>query len=115
MKVKSSAYYQREYRKRLREQGLVKKEVWILPEHARRLSVVESQLRQRTESSWVATVKEGVKGMTKTGMTNEGSQFDGQRGWTSEGLFEALSGVELFTEGHAKLELIDGVQPSLHV
>jgi hypothetical protein len=41
MQKKSSAHYQREYRNRLREQGLVKKEVWILPENARRLAMFE--------------------------------------------------------------------------
>lgn len=122
MKAKSSAYYQREYRKRLREQGLVKKEVWILPEHARRLSVLESQLRQQTESQWVAAGKgkEGAERITKADMTGavmktEGSQFDGQRGWTTEGLCEALPTAEMFAGGRAKLELIDGVQPSLHM
>lgn len=46
-KPKSSAYYQREYRKRLREQGLVKKEVWILPQHNPALAAVEKVLRQQ--------------------------------------------------------------------
>lgn len=45
-KPKSSAHYQREYRKRLREQGLVKKEVWILPEHHPVLLSVEKALRK---------------------------------------------------------------------
>jgi uncharacterized protein YjfI (DUF2170 family) len=120
MKSKSSAFYQREYRRRLREQGLVKKEVWILPEYARRLSVVESQLRQRTESQWVTTVKEGMVGMSKTEMTKatmttESGGSEARYDWTTETLFEALAGAEMFVTGRARLELIDGVQPSLHV
>ena len=46
MDNKSSAHYQRLYRQRLREQGLVKKEVWILPEHAPLLVAFERKLRQ---------------------------------------------------------------------
>ncbi len=46
MTKKSSAYYQRQYRERLRSQGLVKKEVWILPTHAKTLSMIESHLRE---------------------------------------------------------------------
>ena len=46
MKKKSSADYQREYRKRLRDQGLVKKEVWVLPENSKMLSTFEKELRQ---------------------------------------------------------------------
>lgn len=119
MKAKSSAFYQREYRKRLREQGFVKKEVWILPEYARRLSMVESQLRQRTEPNWVALARDGVTEMAKAEVTKapvtESAQFDGARGWTTEELFAALSSAELCVGGRAKVELIDGVQPSLHV
>lgn len=113
MKSKSSAYYQREYRKRLREQGLVKKEVWIRPEHSRRLTAYEVQLRER-DPFLSSLVNEGVK-MGVKGMTKEGSVLDGQRSWTTEGLFDALTGTEMIAAGRAKLELIDGVQSSLHV
>lgn len=43
---KSSADYQREFRRRMREQGLVKKEVWIRPEYAKLLAIMERQLRE---------------------------------------------------------------------
>lgn len=51
MDNKSSAHYQRLYRQRLREQGLVKKEVWILPEHAPLLVAFERKLRQPQSST----------------------------------------------------------------
>lgn len=51
MPKKSSAYYQRQYRERLRAQGLVKKEVWILPDHAKTLSTVENLLREHASAS----------------------------------------------------------------
>jgi len=100
MNTKSSAHYQREYRKRLREQGLVKKEVWILPENAKRLSVLERQLR----------VRDGV-----IRSNGEIAMTDKINAWTTVSLFEALKESDLFSSGQATIELIDGVEPALHV
>lgn len=99
MEKKSSAYYQRLYRQRLREQGLVKKEVWILPEHAPRLLAYERQLRQ-PQSQLVSMDEEG-RGM--------------QQIWTAKALYEALAATDLFIRGEAGIELIDGSDPSLHI
>lgn len=100
MKTKSSAHYQREYRKRLREQGLVKKEVWIRPENAKRLAVLERQLRV-LEGSYSSI---GVNAMT-----------DKIETWTTSSLYGALKETELFAGGQATVELIDGVEPALHI
>lgn len=100
MNTKSSAHYQREYRKRLREQGLVKKEVWILPENAKQLSILEKQLR----------VQEGLNRSN-----GEIAMTDKINAWTTVSLFEALKESELFSGGQATIELIDGVEPALHV
>lgn len=100
MKAKSSAHYQREYRRRLREQGLVKKEVWILPEHAKQLSEFEKQLRKPgevSETTGVVTMTENIKR------------------WTTASLYDALQQAELFAEQRATIELIDGVDPALHI
>ena len=100
MKAKSSAHYQREYRRRLREQGLVKKEVWILPEHAKQLSEFEKQLRKPgevSETTGVVTMTENIKR------------------WTTASLYDALQQTELFAEQRATIELIDGVDPALHI
>ncbi|MCR6650920.1 MAG: YjfI family protein [Cellvibrionaceae bacterium] len=35
--------------------------------------------------------------------------------WTTESLFDALQGATLFLERKASLELIDGVEPALHI
>lgn len=35
--------------------------------------------------------------------------------WTTNSLYEALSKKSLFSEGLASVELIDGVEPSLHI
>ena len=100
MKAKSSAHYQREFRRRLRERGLVKKEVWIRPEHAKQLMLVEKLLREANGSQWI----EGA--MT---MTNQASL------WTTGSLYAALREADLFAAKRASLELIDGIEPSLHV
>jgi len=100
MNRKSSAHYQREYRKRLREQGLVKKEVWILPEHARLLAGVEKRLRQ----------PKGAAEINEMEVSMNAPQV-----WTTNSLFEALKGVDLFKSGEASLEMIEGSEASLHV
>ncbi|UUY06439.1 YjfI family protein [Pseudomonas sp. J452] len=100
MESKSSAHYQRLFRQRLREQGLVKKEVWILPEHAHVLAALERKLRQ-PQSGLASMEKEGDMSMSQV--------------WTAQALFDALSATELFTDGRAAVELIDGADASLHV
>ena len=100
MNVKSSAHYQREYRRRLRAQGLVKKEVWILPENARLLSQQEKTLRKPSGG----IEKKGERIMSN--ITNR---------WSTTVLFQALEQTELFKSGQACVELIDGVDPSLHI
>lgn len=106
MQTKSSAHYQREYRKRLREQGLVKKEVWILPEHARQLALYEMELR-------VAALAE--RSSQSMQVKGENSMADVFNRWTTISLYEALADAELFSAKRAELELIDGVSPALHV
>jgi len=105
MNTKSSAHYQREYRKRLREQGLVKKEVWIHPDNSGLLNAIEKQLRSTkqpplAESNW----KTGVKAMTNP-----------MKSWSTSSLYEALKGVELSTSGSASIELIEGIDPTIHI
>ena len=100
MKAKSSAHYQREYRKRLRDLGLVKKEVWVLPENAHRLAEYEKRLREPGKFNEA----KGVSAMTSK-VTS----------WTTIDLFDAFKSEELFTSGLASVELIDGVESALHI
>ncbi|WP_425054700.1 YjfI family protein [Pseudomonas abyssi] len=100
MEKKSSAYYQRLYRQRLREQGLVKKEVWILPEHASALMAVERKLRQP---------------MAQLDAMEKEIDMSMQQVWSATALHKALSGTELFQGKRASVELIDGSEASLHV
>jgi len=106
MQKKSSAHYQREYRNRLREQGLVKKEVWILPENARRLALFELELRvsaKQVVSSGLLPAK------------GESRMTDVVNRWTTASLYDALTKADMFTARRADLELIDGVSPALHI
>ncbi len=100
MERKSSAYYQRLYRQRLREQGLVKKEVWILPEHAQALAAVERELRQPQYK--------GVFSDKESGMSV--SQV-----WTVQALHAALSAADSFKDGRVSVELLQGTDASLHI
>ena len=113
MKAKSSAHYQREYRKRLRDQGLVKKEVWIRPEHAKLLLVDEKKLREHELDSSVRNeLQVGVNLMTSGSEAGMASSSE-LPVWTTVSLLKALSREPLFESGLAKLELIDGVAPAL--
>ncbi|MCP4283525.1 MAG: YjfI family protein [Gammaproteobacteria bacterium] len=100
MVKKSSAHYQREYRKRLREQGLVKKEVWIRPENSKRLFAYEKRLR--TIGTPISTIGEEM-------MTLKTPE------WTTDILLNALQDVEIISSGRASIELIDGAEASLHI
>lgn len=104
MDKKSSAHYQREFRRRLREQGLVKKEVWIRPENAKRLTVVEKQLRNPNISTWINV------GDVMTNNTSETTSL-----WTTQTLLKALETEPLFANGGATVELIEGVEPSVYI
>ena len=104
MNTKSSAYYQREYRKRLREQGLVKREVWIRPEHVSVLSAVEKKLRHLGSSSLVELSQTtGVSFMSETSS------------WTTERLYLSLKESELGVSGGVSIELIEGIDPAVHI
>lgn len=98
-KSKSSAEYQRKFRQRLRDKGLVKKEVWILPAYAKQLSSVEKQLRL-------------------SGDDVDAENFEplcAQDQWTTLALFDALQQASLFCGDSAYIEVIDGVEPALYI
>ena len=97
MILKTSAHYQREYRRRLREQGLIKKEIWIRPEHADKARELERDLRA------------GERGVPlRSGSLNRPQ-------WRTEGLFKDLGKAPLIRDGKATTELIEGVDPTIHV
>lgn len=109
MKAKTSADYQREFRKRLREKGLVKKEVWILPEHTPRLSIVEKQLRIATDNG--IQINQAQIDLDEDGLLSTQSAVL----WSNSQLFEALAKEDLFVSEQASIELIEGIEPALYL
>jgi len=103
MTVKKSAYYQRQYRQRLRDLGLVKKEIWVLPERAAELHYLERELRQPAAPS------PGAPG------EREADLMKNHHLWTTPDLYEALASADLFTDGRASIELLNAAEPCLHI
>ena len=104
MTKKTSAEYQREYRKRLRKQGLVKKEVWVLPENGKLLTGFEKTLRRPQERN------------IETGGVNMSEQFAKSvtsNRWTTESLFEALKERPAFNNQSCSIEIIDGLDSTI--
>lgn len=97
MVLKTSAHYQREYRRRLREQGLIKKEIWIRPEHTDKARALEKELRS------------GGHGLP----LRPGSASRPQ--WRTEELCTDLYKTPLVHSRRASVELIDGMDPTIHV
>jgi len=104
MNKKSSADYQREYRKRLRDQGLVKKEVWVLPENGKQLSLYEKELR-------IPQLEQNVGLKTGEDTMNNAAAHR----WTTESLFNALQDRPAFSNGSCSIEIIDGLDSSIVV
>jgi uncharacterized protein YjfI (DUF2170 family) len=116
MTKKSSAEYQREYRKRLRELGLVKKEVWVLPENGKRLVTFEKELRKPQKSVQTAQLGENAEirtggiNMFATDMSNTSAHK-----WTTESLFNALNERPAFNNESCSIEIIDGIDSTIVV
>ena len=100
MNAKSSAHYQREYRKRLREQGFVKKEVWILPENAKALLDAEKTLRK-----------------PETALTRDKRSqiFSTVEPWTNRTLASELARSEFAADASVTVELVEGLSSSIHL
>lgn len=100
MVKKTSAYYQREFRKRLREQGLVKKEVWIKPNNAKALAEMEKVLRRDVSQNSLG----GLIEMSEKLNT-----------WSTEELYKVLIANYLPESAKASIELIEGLDSSIVV
>lgn len=102
MTKKSSAEYQRRYRQRLREQGLVKKEVWILPDNSKQLQIYEKTLRTAGSDLDLPT----TDGDTPMSENNSNR-------WNIDSLFSALNERPAFRNGSCSIEIIEGVESSI--
>ncbi|MCX8574497.1 MULTISPECIES: YjfI family protein [unclassified Gilliamella] len=102
--TKSSAFYQQQYRQRLRDQGLIKKEVWILPENTSRLLDIEKQFRQPL-----------VINNQRFNDKQEYKEMKNNKVWLITDLYDELNNSELVKQGSASIEIIDGVDACLHI
>lgn len=102
MERRSSAFYQRRHRDRLREQGLVKKELWVLPEYADALVAIERQMR-RSGGLVPQDATEGEEAMRETPV------------WSALALHDALAACERARDGAFSVELIEGAEPGLYL
>lgn len=105
MEQKTSAHYQRLHRQRLREQGLVKKEIWILPEYGATLQQLEKQMRQphMPPGSMEFNRKEGTMESSKHAY------------YTIHELAEALRRSPLTQGDKLHIEVLEGAETSLLV
>lgn len=127
MPPKKSAHYQRLYRQRLRDMGLVKKEIWILPERAPELHYLERELRRpllrqenlenphltRNDSGKILTQPAFSADILPSRGADREGDFVKPQLWTTQDLYETLTGCELFADGRASLELINAAEPCL--
>lgn len=103
MERRSSAFYQRRHRDRLREQGLVKKELWVLPEYAEELATVERRMRLPGGAAPAAARAEGESTMHDKTL------------WTAKALHDALIASDSVRLGAVSAELIEGAEPGLYL
>lgn len=105
MEEKTSAYYQRLHRQRLRELGLVKKEVWILPEHGVTLHRLEKLMRLPKAQAGLLTLHDKEDDM-ETGSHSY---------WNVRSLATDLKDSALAKEGKLQVEVLEGADASLLV
>ena len=99
MASKKSSYYQSRYRARLRDNGYVKREIWIPPHYTKILKDCETALRA------------GVKPFIPRTVTERKMSED--RNWTTETLYEALAQSETAGAGGIEVELVEGTEPGI--
>lgn len=99
-----SAEWQKTFRQRMRDRGLVPKSVYILPHHSILLGHVEKALRQQKAEIDIIHIEGG-----KQVMAHQGQK------WTTTSLFNAICESDLVITGQATAKLIDGIDPAIDV
>jgi uncharacterized protein YjfI (DUF2170 family) len=128
MERRTSAFYQRRHRERLREQGLTKKELWVLPEYADELAAIERQMRRPRSETARSGRQTGEPTMGESqiaGTPMAGSRLSAALNaaalhaaapmWTASGLCAAIAASEPVREGLMSVELIEGAEPGLYI
>lgn len=99
MVSKKSSYYQSRYRARLRENGYVKREIWIPPDYTKILKDCETALR-------AGIIPIIPKTVTESQMSQDGN-------WTTKTLYEALTKSAPAVDGTIEVVLADGTDPGI--
>ncbi len=97
--LKASTLHVRNFRERMRSQGLVKKDVWIRPEHAEELAAIEKAMRapeRQLEMPALPALESGA-------------------GWSIDTIHHAIGQTSAVRDGRITLDLIEGAEPSLHL
>ncbi len=97
--LKASALHVRNFRERMRGQGLVKKDVWIRPEHSEELAAIEKAMRdpdRHLELPALPTLESGA-------------------GWTIDTIHHAIGQTSAVGDGRITLDVMEGSEPSLHL
>lgn len=97
--VKASTLHVRNYRERMREQGLVKKDVWIRPEYAAELAAIEKSMREAQRDAGIPYLPAQPT----------------EAGWTIPAIRHAIAQTSAVRDGLMSLETIEGAEPSLHL
>ena len=97
--IKASTLHVRNYRERMREQGLVKKDVWIRPEYAEELAAIEKSMRDAERDAGIPSLP----------------TQPAEAGWTVAAIRHALQQASTVRDGRISLETIEGAEPSLHL
>lgn len=119
MERRTSAFYQRRHRERLREQGLTKKELWVLPEYADELAAIERQMRRPRDSTPRPARNAGEQTMGELQAMApprlSATMHAGAPMWTATALCAAIAASEPVREGLVSVELIEGAEPGLYL
>jgi len=98
--IRPSTVHVRQFRDRMRQRGLVKKDVWIRPEYAAELSAIEKSLRESDRESMPASSPGGLPASA---------------GWSIQTIQQALAQSSAVRQGRVSVDLVEGVEPSLHL
>jgi uncharacterized protein YjfI (DUF2170 family) len=97
--LKASTLHVRNFRERMRRQGLVKKDVWIRPERAEELAAIEKAMRDPDRPLELPALPALEPGA----------------GWSIDAIRHAIGQTSAVREGRIELDLIEGAEPSLHL
>lgn len=97
--LKASTLHVRNFRERMRGQGLVKKDVWIRPEHSEELAAIEKAMRDPDRHFESPTLP----------------ALDSGAGWTIDTIHHAIGQTSAVADGRITLDLMEGAERSLHL